>query len=363
MTVLGGTVLLAAAMIIAVLFGALRGDEALLSVAGVATPTPLGGGAGAGSPFELYFTDPDSPNADTLRGGPDAALVEAIEGARFSVDLAAYDLDLWSLRDALIAAHERGVSVRIVAESDSLDEPEMQELLDAEIPILGDRREALMHNKFAVIDHQQVWSGSMNFTVRGAYRNNNNLIAVQSSRLAQNFLAEFDEMFLEDQFGPGSPADTPYQVVEVDGRQIEVYFSPDDGTAARLLELIRGAQESIHFLAFSFTSDDLAEALIDQTRAGLAVSGVVEESQANTNQGAEYARLRSAGVDVHFDGNPANMHHKVIIIDEKIVVTGSYNFSASAEKRNDENTLIIHDPQLAAAFMEEFGRIYAQAQP
>jgi phosphatidylserine/phosphatidylglycerophosphate/cardiolipin synthase-like enzyme len=313
-------------------------------------------------PFRVFFTDPASPNADSLRGGPDEALVDAVLGARLTIDLAAYDLDLWGLRDALLDAHQRGVNVRIVAESDNIDEPEMQELIEAGIPVLGDRREGLMHNKFAVIDRHQVWTGSMNYTVRGAYRNNNNLISIESSRLAEDYLAEFDEMFVDDQFGPGSPSNTPFQMLEVDGRQLEVFFSPDDGAAARLEDLLRGAQESIYFLAFSFTSDPLSQAILDRSRAGVAVSGVFEESQAS-GQGAEYGSMRSAGLDVHLDGNPANMHHKVIIIDRQIIVTGSYNFSASAERRNDENMLIIYDPQLAAAFLEEFDRVYQLAQP
>ena len=56
------------------------------------------------------------------------------------------------------------------------------------------------------------------------------------------------------------------------------------------------------------------------------------------------------------------MHHKVIIIDDSTVILGSYNFTASADERNDENLLIIHDPEVAALFVEEFGRVYEQAR-
>jgi len=63
-------------------------------------------------------------------------------------------------------------------------------------------------------------------------------------------------------------------------------------------------------------------------------------------------------VDVRLDGNPANMHHKVILIDGEVLITGSYNFSRSAEMRNDENLLVVHNPQLVAQFMQEFDRIY-----
>jgi phosphatidylserine/phosphatidylglycerophosphate/cardiolipin synthase-like enzyme len=62
------------------------------------------------------------------------------------------------------------------------------------------------------------------------------------------------------------------------------------------------------------------------------------------------------------DGNPGQMHHKVFIIDEKIVITGSYNFSASAERTNDENMAIFFDPQIAAQYLAEFQRVYFEAQ-
>lgn len=309
--------------------------------------------------FEVYFSDPSTPG---LRGGPDARLAQAIERARLSVDIAAMDLDLWSLRDALIEAHRRGVSVRMVTESEYLDTPEIQELKEAGIPLLGDRREGLMHNKFAVIDRQEVWTGSMNFTINGAYRNDNNLVRVRSAQLAEDYTREFEEMFVQDAFGPGSPADTPYPTLTVDSTLLEVYFSPEDGTASRLVELIENAQHSLNFLAYSFTSDEIAAAMINRFQAGVSVTGVLDASQAESNLGGEYGNLRQAGLDVRLDGNRNRMHHKLIIIDGEIVVTGSYNFSLSAESRNDENTLVIHNAEIAARFLVEFERVYAQSQ-
>ena len=115
-------------------------------------------------------------------------------------------------------------------------------------------------------------------------------------------------------------------------------------------------------LAFSFTSDDLAAALIERARAGVEVRGVFDESQVKSNTGGEFDALRQAGLSIYLDGNQDKMHHKVIVIDGKIVITGSYNFSASAETRNDENLLIIHSPALAAQYLAEFERVLAQAQ-
>lgn len=315
---------------------------------------------GAAAWYQIYFTDPASPGAASYRGGPDAALAEAINQARLSVDVAIYDLNLWSIRDALLAAQDRGVPVRVVTESDNLDEPELNELKEAGMPVLGDRREGLMHNKFVIIDQADVWTGSMNFTTTDGYRNNNNLVFIRSSRLAEDYEAEFEEMFTQDVFG-ASGSDTPYPNLNLDGTRLEVYFSPDDGTARHILDWINSAQESIDFMAYSFTSDEIAAAMLERAQAGVAVRGIFETAQYRTNIGTQFDRLRQAGLDVRLDGNPNNMHHKVIIIDQRVVIMGSYNFSNSAENRNDENTLIVSNADWAAQFMQEFDRLFVQA--
>lgn len=329
-----------------------------------ATPTPVVVSSATPSLdwFAVYFTEPVVAGTTAFSGGPDEALAQAIDRARLSVDIAAYDFDLRSLRDALLAAHNRGVTVRMVTDSDNIDNPEVQELKDAGIPILGDRREALMHNKFVVIDRLEVWGGSMNYTVNDAYKNNNNLIRIRSNRLAEDYTTEFEEMFMADQFGPKSPANTPYPQLTVEGTPLEVYFSPDDGVAAHVVQLIGKAQQSIYFMAYSFTSDAIGAAMLERAGAGVTVAGVFEETQVASNTGDEYDRLRQAGLDVRLDGNPRNMHHKVIIIDEQIVITGSYNFSQSAEKNNDENLLVIHNPLIASQFLDEFRKVFSQAK-
>ncbi len=131
----------------------------------------------------------------------------------------------------------------------------------------------------------------MNFTVSAAYRSDNNLVRIQSEQLAENYLTEFEEMFLDHQFGAGSPANTPLSILDVEGNQVEVYFSPDDGTMERVLELVQDAGESVHFMAYSFTDDDLAEAIIAAHNSGLEVAGVMDKAQALGNTGGEYQNL------------------------------------------------------------------------
>ncbi|OGO11598.1 MAG: hypothetical protein A2Y53_07095 [Chloroflexi bacterium RBG_16_47_49] len=312
--------------------------------------------------YTVYFTKPSSPTATSYRGGIDETLAVAIDQARLSVDVAIYDLNLWSIRDALIEAHRRGATVRMVTDSDNMDEQEVQELKEAGIQVLGDRHEGLMHDKFVIIDRSEVWTGSMNFTTGGGYLDNNNLIRLRSSKLAEDYRHEFEQMFLDDHFGSDKTPNTPDPTVTVNDSLIEVYFSPQDGTLDHILAAVNSAQQSIYILAYSFTSDELANALMEQARSGVSVRVVFDKDQYHSNSGTEFDNLRNVGIDARLDGNPRLMHHKVIIIDQQIVITGSYNFSNNAERTNDENTLIIHNQDIAAAYTAEFQQIYDLSQ-
>jgi phosphatidylserine/phosphatidylglycerophosphate/cardiolipin synthase-like enzyme len=327
------------------------------------TESPLPAGYGAhNSWIDIYFTDPESPLASQETGGPDSPLVSAIDAARLTVDVAIYSLSLTSVRDALIHAHDRGVQVRVVMESDNLDGSAPQKLIEAGIPILGDRRQGLMHDKFAVIDHSEVWLGSMNYTFSGTYEDNNDLIRVRSDKMAADYTKEFEEMFLDDKFGPDVVPETPYPDFSIDGTRVEVLFSPDDGVASRVYNILTEAEKSIYFLAYSFTSDDLGQIIRTQAENGLDVAGVMDEEQVKSNIGTEYDPFKQAGLKIFVDNNEGLMHHKTIIIDDQIVITGSYNFTNSAETRNDENLVVLYNPVIANFYMEEFSRIYNQAQ-
>ena len=312
--------------------------------------------------IQIYFTDPTAVHATDYEGGPDEVLVAALDQARLSVDMAAYSLNLWSIRNALIKAHKRGVVVRLVMESDDMDNQEVQQIKDAGIPIIGDQHQGLMHNKFIVMDRLDVWTGSMNYTTGGVYQDNNDLIHIRSIPVAQNYSNEFNQMFTYHLFGPDKIAGTPNPKVSIDGIPVEIYFSPEDKAANRILELIRGAQTNINFLAYSFTSHDIGAAIMERAQAGVVVKGVMDHGQVKSTKVTEYDPFRQAGLDVRLDGNlDGLMHHKVIIIDQKIVITGSYNFTASAETTNDENVVIIFSPEVAVRYMEEFQRVYQQA--
>ena len=111
--------------------------------------------------YQVYFTVPRYPDKDEYHtGGLDERLAAAIERAENSVEVAAYDFDLTSVANALIAAKKRRVRVRVVTDTDNIDERAVRNMKKAGIPVVDDNRGAIMHNKFAIIDGSTVWTGS-----------------------------------------------------------------------------------------------------------------------------------------------------------------------------------------------------------
>ncbi|MBC7092044.1 MAG: phospholipase D family protein [Nitrososphaeria archaeon] len=134
------------------------------------------------------------------------------------------------------------------------------------------------------------------------------------------------------------------------------YFSPNGGCAEQIIYWIGRANTSIHVLIYSFTLQNIADALIDAKNRGVDVKVVFEKGQ--ISKYSQYFRLASAGVSVRNDTNPDYMHNKVAIIDGIIVLTGSYNWSSSAENSNNENLIIVKSADVAREYENVFNRIW-----
>ena len=305
--------------------------------------------------WEVYFSEIDAVGS---RYSLEERLVDRLGVASVQVDAALYDLDATPIADAFIEARHRGVQVRIVTEADNVDASEIGRLQAAGILVADDGdNDGLMHHKFIVIDERYVWTGSYNTTYNGAHRNNNNVILIDSAELAYNFTQEFRALFFDAQRGRSSGSFVAYPKVRFgDGMEIWTYFSPEGDTITPLLKAIQSAEKSIHFMAFSFTHDALGEAMRKQFKSGIEVQGVFEARQ--VDEYSEYESLKAAGLPVIKDKNKGAMHHKVIVIDAETVITGSYNFSKNAEKRNSENLLIIKgNREIAEAYLTEFAKL------
>ena len=294
----------------------------------------------------------------------EAELVAFINSAQESIELCVFELNLQSVVDALVKKHECGVDVRVIIDADYQGEKELSSLFTKGVPIKVDPRSAFMHNKFVVIDEKRIWTGSYNFTYNGTHKNDNNALLIDSELLAENYIAEFNEMWghgegifsKNEGFGPKSPAFTPNTKMSIDTVRVENYFAPEDEVLDKILKELNKAEASIHVMAFSFTSQEMASVLRMKKRAGLGVKVLFHGSGSQTEY-SQYKSMKEVGADVFISHNTRGvMHNKVIIIDRSIVITGSFNFSNNANKSNDENLLIIHSPDLAAVYEEEFQR-------
>lgn len=347
----------------------------------------------------LYFNhsvEASLPFAESAEGGVDlgAKLLERISAATHSIDVALYSFDDFSalandiagrVADSLVAAKSRGVSVRVVFHDRATTVP-LSTLINAGIPVL--KRTVVstgsgMHNKFWVFDGRGtedatddwVVTGSWNVTDAGTYRDAQNALFIQDRSLASIYTKEFDEMFGSStdvpnasaaRFGPTKRDDTPHWTI-VGGRKVEVFFSPSDRTSAAIIRALHSADHNAMFGLFSFTRDDIAMELIARRNAGVIVRGIIDNT---TDSGSEFVPLQSAGVDVLKAGHGVvlgDFHHKYGVVDpfhdasDPIAITGSHNWSSSAETDNDENTLIIHSGPLARQYVREFARRYAES--
>lgn len=317
--------------------------------------------------WEVYFTDPLTVN-DPVQWqiSIEGKLIEKINAATNSIHIAAFEFGLTPVAEALVAARQRGVDVRWITDDENGleadEEPDRGQfavLQDADIEVKADARSALMHNKFIIFDQQTVWTGSTNFTTSAIFQQNNNVIVVHSPEVAAMYEREFFEMW-DGQFGPKSPSMADSQAAIVNGTFVQVYFSPEDDVLDRIIPIVAEAQSNVRFLAFSFTDYPLAKTMIDRYAAGVDVAGVYEKTGSET-EGAELRTFWCAHVPVRQDGNPRFLHDKLIIVDNRIVITGSFNFSNNATDNNDENVIIIDNPEIAALYMEEFGRVWSVA--
>ncbi len=316
--------------------------------------------------WKIYFTVPETEHRIVKSESCESGLINIINGARTSFYGAFYEISSPGVITALIRAARRGVDVRLVTEHDTARKRKevIAGCIDAGIDVVTDRpkRRGLMHNKFAVIDGNKVWTGSYNPTTNDSTKNNNNAILIRSARLSDIFHDEFMEMHRDRIFGnrrnpgPLAPFMNRYYV-KMDDADINIYFSPDDNIERILLRRIEKARSSIHFMAFSFTSDGIGDAMIRKFKEGVHVFGLFE-GRGSRGGPSEYIKMKVEGLPVKLDHNRNLMHHKVIVIDRFRVITGSYNFSRNADRYNDENILIIDNAAIAGRYLEEFDRLY-----
>lgn len=212
--------------------------------------------------------------------------------------------------------------------------------------IIPAKRDHEMHDKFCIFDGKIVLTGSYNPTGSSSI---NNIVVIGSLHVAMAYEDEFLEM-KHGTFSGGKKVAFPR--ILVNGSLVEARFCPEDCSERTYTRIIDRANSSVHFMTYSFTDDEIAEALLRASDRGVKVTGILEKSQ--LSKYSEYQRLYDAGLNLSIDDSPGLMHNKVFIIDSMVVITGSTNPTKNGLTRNDENTLIIYDKRIARLFIDEY---------
>ena len=281
--------------------------------------------------IEVYFCPGDC----------EQQLVQRIIAANKSVHCAFFDLNVDSIITAL---SESTTDVKVIVDKDNAE--------GLTLPFMQtDTRSAYMHDKFCIFDSKSIFTGSMNPTTSDAGKNNNNILFIDSAYLARNYEDEFNAMW-NGKFG--KDAKVKYPQMKLNEIIIENFFCPEDKCENHIAEQLESAKSSIYFMQFSFTSDVLGDILLEKSRT-IEVKGIFEKSQ--NSQYSEYEKLKEISI---LDTSSGLLHHKVFIIDNETVITGSMNPSKNGNENNDENIIIIHDKEIAEMYVEEFEELFFQ---
>jgi len=285
-------------------------------------------------------------------------VISLINSASKNLYAAVYDINDSDIVSALLSAHKKGIDVKVVMDDVQAETEKdiVSPLNSAGILKTDDNKNALMHNKFAVIDGAKVLTGSTNWTENCLFYNNNNSIFITSDKLAVDYTTKFNEMW-NGKFGSSSPANTPYPHVTLGTTDIQCYFAPEDNVEDHIVSEISNAKSYIDFATFTFTSIPISNKIMQKIQDGVKVKGIYETRQAS--QYCTYDTLKTAGADVIYDGNPKTMHDKFFLIDGQTLITGSCNPTKQANTENDENLLIIKDSSIAKIYEGEFNKLFS----
>jgi phosphatidylserine/phosphatidylglycerophosphate/cardiolipin synthase-like enzyme len=304
-------------------------------------------------------------------GGPDnlcEVIVNFIEGAHSSLYIAVQELNSRPIAEAIIRAKQRDVLVKVVLEADYLVEKTAQQnpflaegenevnrllqdaILRSSIFVRSDFNPDIFHQKFIIRDNQSLLTGSTNFTETDTSANLNHIIIIHDGNIARIYKREYDEI-LQGHFGKldeGHDA-TPLEV-PVSNIRVKVLFAPDHNPEMEIMKQIAKAKKRVDFAIFTFASSSgIDDQMILAQASGIAVRGAMFTSQANQIWSAT-SNLENAGISLFFvprpglpEPKPRKLHHKLMVIDEQLIIAGSYNYTHPANFLNDENIIIIGD--------------------
>lgn len=315
-------------------------------------------------------------------GGPDdlqQTIIDFIDGATKSLYVAIQELDNREIAQALIRARNRRVVVRIVLEEDYLInksrsgtpfqpggglEPNREifnALLRSNIRVHVDFNPEIFHQKFIIRDKRSILAGSTNFTDTGVTKNLNHIVIIHDDparrsayNIVKDYIKEFDEI-ANGRFGAQSDVNwQPPDPEDVGGIEVKALFAPDHGPEMEIMKQMLKATRTIDFAIFTFSeSSGIDDTMVALANAGISITGVFDGKQASQKWAATKVmnspKLNPIGrsnIDFRIvpqKGPVGKLHHKLMVIDRRVVIAGSFNYTGPANYINDENIIVIGD--------------------
>ncbi|MGV9302527.1 MULTISPECIES: phospholipase D-like domain-containing protein [unclassified Nonomuraea] len=338
----------------------------------------------AGGKIEAFVGPTELGAADDL----EHVIIDFIDGAQRSLDIAVQELDSEPIAQAVLDARFRGVDVRMVLEQDYLVSAKLPKiipragedeaaarrrvqwgeetgarslepnrkilaaLLRCDVDVKADYNPAIFHQKFIIRDYREralptsaILSGSANFTGTDCHRNLNHVVIFHDARVCLAYTTEFNQM-RAGQFGRGAHGKVP-AAYSLNGIPVKVLFAPDHAPELEIMKQMLKATDRVDFAIFTFSgSSGIDDAMIALAAAGRAVTGAMDPGQGAQKWAATHD-LDRANIELYFPKRgPAfgKLHHKLMVIDDATVIAGSFNYTEPANNYNDENIFVIGSP-------------------
>ncbi len=326
-------------------------------------------------------------------GAPDdleKVIIDFIDHCEHTLDMAVQEIDNPRIAKAIDRAARRKrpgtnrfIRVRLVTEGDYLKEKKpvdppgkevsldinrkhFMTLLRGAVDAKIDFNPKIFHHKFIIRDQgearEAVLTGSTNFTTTGTHRNLNHVVIFHDIGVAAAYKSEFDQL-RAGIFGARSPklTSTNPLSLNVGGSPVQIMFSPDNNPELRIVNEILKAQTSAYMMMFTFSkSTTIDDALVTKLQGGnFEVVGVLDGGQ-SAHKWSPHKTLISEGAKLRRETLPNNgkLHHKLIVLDDQVVIGGSFNYTGPANQYNDENLFLVRDPDVAAFFKTEVKRVF-----
>ncbi len=341
-------------------------------------------------PVDLFMGPSAVGAPDDLR----AAIVGFIEGAQRRLRVAVQEIEDREVTEALIEAKRRGVTTQVMVESSYLgrhtddDEPAqvghyfrpdaeflhnsnrlmLEAMLRAGIDVKLDLNPKIMHQKFAVRDSDAVLTGSTNWTPTGLDRNLNHVVVVHDRNVTKDYRKEFEELW-DGSFGVNRPRRDPKpnerwtQRADDTGPRVpvKVLFAPDHGPEMEVMKQMLKARSTIDFAIFTFAQSSGIDDTMRSVACGsgavgadagaeVHVRGSFDGGQSAHDWAAARSLLGRDNIELHRShrrGSVGKLHHKLMVIDEQLIIAGSFNYTAPATTLNDENIIVIGNLETA----------------